>query len=134
MTIKPRAVGMGVFCLNNVQSCCIGCICCVRHSKFFSASSHPTKHICPHCLMYLFELKNVFVQIAKCICQNCKGLKVVVLAAFGVVDTANLSPLLLIQQNALFLLKLNNYFAQTNICVETDTNLEALEFLKQYPI
>ena len=60
--------------------------------------------------------------------------KVVFLAAFGVVDTANLSPLLLIQQNALFLLKLNNYFAQTNICVETDTNLEALEFLKQYPI
>ena len=48
--------------------------------------------------------------------------KVVVLAAFGVVDTANLSPLLLIQQNALFLLKLNNYFAPTNICVETNAN------------
>jgi len=48
--------------------------------------------------------------------------KVVVLAAFGAVDTPNLSPLLLIQQNALFLLKLNNYFAPTNICVETNAN------------
>ena len=132
MTIKARATG--VFCLDNVQICRIGSICCVRQSKFFSAPPHPTKHICPHCLKYLFELKNVFVQIAKSIYQNCKRFKVVVLAAFGVVDTANLSPLLLIQQNALFLLKLNNYFAQTNICVETDTNLEALEFLKQYPI
>ena len=53
--------------------------------------------------------------------------KVVVLAAFGVVDTANLSQLLLIQQNALFLLKLNNYFDSTNICVATN----ALEFMEQ---
>ena len=48
--------------------------------------------------------------------------KVVFLAAFGAVDTANLSRLLRIQQNALFLLKLNNYFAPTNICVKTNAN------------
>ena len=98
---------MCVFCFYNVQSCLLGCICCVRHSHFFPVFSSSNK-------IYFSTLLDLFVRIAKCICQNCKRFKVVLLAAFGVVDTANLSRLLIIQQNALFLLKLNNNFAPTN--------------------
>ena len=57
--------------------------------------------------------------------------KVVFVAAFGVVDTANLSQLLLIQQNALFLLKLNNYFAPTNIVSKQTQIPTDLESTKQ---
>ena len=107
MTNEHWAIGMGVFCFNNVQCFCLGCICCVWHSHFVFGFSSSNK-------IYLSTSLHVFVPIAKCICQNCKRFKVVLLAAFGVVDTANLSPLFLIQQNALFLLKLNNNFAPTN--------------------
>ena len=37
-------------------------------------------HICPNLKTYLFKFQNVFVQITKCICQNCKSGRVILKA------------------------------------------------------
>ena len=50
-----------------------------RKPKYSHAKIHPPKTllnprkcICPNYKIYLSKLQNIFVQIAKCICLNCK--------------------------------------------------------------